>query len=92
MNNIVKRLLNRYTAPNLDFRVRLFNVLALAGTLIGSLMAILGAVNNAGIFNVVLNIFGAMMARAYPRDFCPDYLGAAFRTAAQVSDSIFARP
>jgi len=47
-------LLKTFFGNNLDFRVRLFNVLAMAGTVISFLMAILGIINNEGTANIVI--------------------------------------
>lgn len=62
MKNLLFSLYDKFLDKSLDFRVRLFNVLALAGTLIGALMAVLGLVNHGGLANVVINIGGAVLA------------------------------
>ena len=52
---LFKRIYQAYLNPDLDFRVRLFNVLAMGGTVISFTMAVLGAVNS-GVFNMALNL------------------------------------
>jgi signal transduction histidine kinase len=48
----------------LEFRVRLFNVLAFGGAAIGLLTAVLGVVNHAGPVNVTINFLSAVLAWA----------------------------
>jgi len=62
MKNIISRIRLAYFGPALDFRVRLFNVLAIGGTLVSFLMAILGAINGGNIYNVVTNMFAAALS------------------------------
>lgn len=45
--------------PTLELRVRLFNVLAIGGALISLIMAGLGALNNSGPWNVIINLIVA---------------------------------
>lgn len=48
--------IENYFGRTLDFRVRLFNVLAMAGTVVSLLMGLLGALNGAGLANIVTNL------------------------------------
>lgn len=58
----VRWLADTFFSKKLDFRVRLYNVLAMAGILVGMLMTLTGIIANAGIGNVVSNIAGALLA------------------------------
>jgi signal transduction histidine kinase len=60
----VARFGKAYFGSELEFRVRLFNVLALGGVVIGLLMAVLGAINHTGFFNAAVNFFSAALAWA----------------------------
>ncbi|WP_051280145.1 ATP-binding protein [Anaerovorax odorimutans] len=53
---------DKFLAKRLDFRVRLFNVLAMAGMTIGIVMAVLGVFTNAGFWNILANIIAAALA------------------------------
>ena len=52
MKRIMERFIDAYVGRKLDFRVRLFNVLAIAGVAISFCMAALGLLNHAGAANV----------------------------------------
>ncbi|MDR0380641.1 MAG: HAMP domain-containing histidine kinase [Oscillospiraceae bacterium] len=54
--SIGKRFIARYFSPRLDFRVKLFNVLAIGGIAISFCVAVLGAVIDSGPVNVVTNL------------------------------------
>ena len=56
MKEPITRVYQRYFRPELHFRVRLFNVLAIGGTLISFLMALLSAFNASGIAAVAVNL------------------------------------
>lgn len=62
MSKFIHGVKNRYLHKDLDLRVRLFNVLALAGTLVGAFMALLGIITRAGWGNVLANVAGAVLA------------------------------
>ncbi|MCL2704487.1 MAG: HAMP domain-containing histidine kinase [Defluviitaleaceae bacterium] len=64
MKNIKTRVYQKFLNPELDFRVKLFNVLAVAGMLAGVIMGTINAVNGGGIFNVVAGIGVAALAFA----------------------------
>jgi signal transduction histidine kinase len=49
-------ILKRYLNPALDFRVRLFNVLAIGGTSISLLVAISGAILDSGAVNIITSL------------------------------------
>ncbi len=62
MKTPLTRFRRTYLNPALDFRVRLFNVLAIGGTVISLLMGILSAVNNGGTFIVAVNLAVAALS------------------------------
>ena len=62
MKNLLIRFRRTYLDPALDFRVRLFNVLAIGGMVISLLMGILSAVNNGGTFIVAVNLAVAALS------------------------------
>jgi len=62
MKKFLSHIRKTYLNPGLDFRVRLFNVLAIGGTVISFLMAVLGAVNDGGVFNVAVNLIAAALS------------------------------
>lgn len=55
MIKLISFIKNKLLGKHLEFRVRLFNVLAMAGTLISFSMCILGIVNHAGSINILVN-------------------------------------
>ncbi|MDR1705998.1 MAG: HAMP domain-containing histidine kinase [Clostridiales bacterium] len=59
---IIRSLLGAFLNPRLEFRVRLFNVLAMGGTVISFLMVILSAANNAGILSVCGNALSTALS------------------------------
>lgn len=50
---IPHHVIEKYFSPQLEFRVRLYNVLAIGGTVISFLVTIIGIFNNAGVASVV---------------------------------------
>ncbi|MDF2921554.1 MAG: Signal transduction histidine kinase [Paenibacillaceae bacterium] len=62
MIHMYTRLKQTYLNPALDFRVRLFNVLAIGGTAISLIMGLLSAVNNGGAFTVAVNLAVAALS------------------------------
>lgn len=56
MKDKIQQFVHKFLRPELDLRVRLFNVLAMAGTLISLLMAVAGIVAGTGIANVLINL------------------------------------
>jgi len=59
---LLKRIYQAYLNPSLDLRVRLFNVLAMGGTAVSFLMAILAIANNGGVFNMAISLFSSVVA------------------------------
>lgn len=53
---------DKFLAKRLDFRVRLFNVLAMAGMTIGIMMSVLGVFTNVGFWNILANLIAAALA------------------------------
>lgn len=62
MNQMIHYIGNKFLAKHLDLRVRLFNVLAMAGMTVSFIMACLGLFTNAGIWNILINLFAACLA------------------------------
>jgi len=58
---------HRLLGGHLEFRVRLFNVLAMGGTLISLLMGMLAIVINAGLINAIVNFATAILSFALLR-------------------------
>ena len=56
--------ISRYFGPTLDFRVRLFNVLAMGGTVISLAMALVGIAINTGLGNIGVNFISAVLSYA----------------------------
>lgn len=55
MIKLISFIKNKLLGKHLEFRVRLFNVLAMAGTLISFSVCMTGNVNHAGSMNIVIN-------------------------------------
>ncbi|HWQ73818.1 MAG TPA: ATP-binding protein [Syntrophomonas sp.] len=53
---------DKFLAKRLDFRVRLFNVLAMAGMAIGLTAAVSGVFTNLGLWNILVNLITATLA------------------------------
>lgn len=64
MEKFLARFRQTYFNPSLDLRVRLFNVLAIGGTLISILMAVLGLFSNSGLVNIAVNLIVAVLSFA----------------------------
>ena len=64
MRRFISIIGRRFFDKNLDFRVRLFNVLAMGGTIISLAMALIGIVANAGLGNIVVNFISAALSFA----------------------------
>lgn len=62
MKNLLQFIDDKFLNKHLDFRVRLFNVLAIAGMLISILMAAWGIIGELGITNITTNIFSAVLS------------------------------
>lgn len=60
-NNFFSKRIKVYLSPHLDFRVRLFNVLAMGGTIISLLMAVLGGISGV-ISTMIINIIVATLS------------------------------
>jgi signal transduction histidine kinase len=59
---IFQRLINALFSSKLEFRVRLFNVLATGGTFTGLLMIVLSIVNFSGIALLIINAASAVLS------------------------------
>ncbi|MDL2217501.1 response regulator [Christensenellaceae bacterium OttesenSCG-928-M15] len=57
-----KSILHKLLKKELDLRIRLFNVLALAGMIISFSMAATGVVTDAGLFNALMNLLAAALS------------------------------
>ncbi len=55
---------HNFFGSHLEFRVRLFNILAMGGTLSSLLIGVIAIFNNSGIFNVVTNFVTAAISFA----------------------------
>lgn len=64
MKNRLSQFISIYFGTNLDFRVRLFNVLAMGGAVISLAMALVGIATNAGLGNVGGNFISAALSYA----------------------------
>lgn len=62
--SVLRRLINLFFAQDLDFRVRLFHVLAIGGTLISFTIGVVAALNHAGVINIVTNFFTSALSFA----------------------------
>ena len=62
MKNRLAPFIHTYFGPGLDFRVRLFNVLAMGGTVISLAMALVGVAANAGPANIGANCISAVLS------------------------------
>ena len=62
MGRFFRWLNNKFLNKQLDLRVRLFNVLALAGIITGIMMSVLGFFTNAGYGNILVNLVSAALA------------------------------
>ena len=64
MKKELTQFISRYFGPVLDFRVRLFNVLAMGGTVISLAMALFGIATDAGLGNIAVNFISAALSYA----------------------------
>ena len=62
MKKITTRIYQKFLRPELEFRVRLFNVLAFGGMFAGTIMGTINAINGGGVFNLVAGIGVAALA------------------------------
>lgn len=62
MIRFLRFISDKFLDKRLDFRVRLFNVLAMAGMTIGITMSAAGLFTNAGFWNVLVNLISAAFA------------------------------
>ena len=62
MRRFFRWVINKFLNRQLDLRVRLFNVLAMAGMIIGFMMSVFGLFTNAGFWNVLANLITAALA------------------------------
>lgn len=67
MKNRLIQFAHSYFGPALDFRVRLFNVLAVGGTLVSLAMAVVGVGTHAGWQNIAGNTASACLSYALLR-------------------------
>ncbi len=64
MNRFLSLIGRRFLDKRLDFRVRLFNVLAMGGTGISLAMALIGMGTGAGLWNIAVNFVSAGLSFA----------------------------
>ncbi len=64
MKNQRTQFIRTYFGPALDFRVRLFNVLAMGGTVISLAMALVGVAADTGPGNIAANFISAVLSYA----------------------------
>ena len=64
MKNRLTQFISTYFGPNLDFRVRLFNMLAMGGAVISFGMAFVGICTRVGLGNVAVNFISAALSYA----------------------------
>lgn len=64
MKEKLSKFINRFLNKQLDFRVRLFNVLAIGGTVVSLAMALVGIATHVGLGNVAVNLISAILSYA----------------------------
>jgi signal transduction histidine kinase len=64
MKEKIMQYFHRFLNKQLDFRVRLFNVLAMGGTVISLAMALAGIVTQVGLGNITVNFISAFLSYA----------------------------
>lgn len=64
MKEKLTQFIDRFLNRQLDFRVRLFNVLAMGGTVISLAMALVGMGTDAGLWNIAVNFISAGLSYA----------------------------
>ena len=62
MKNRLKQFISTFFGAGLDFRVRLFNVLAMGGTVISLAMALVGIAVETGLGNIIANFISAVLS------------------------------
>ena len=62
MKNRLKQFISTFFGAGLDFRVRLFNVLAMGGTVISLAMALVGIAIETGFGNIIANFISAVLS------------------------------
>ena len=62
MRKLLLFIKDRFFGRHLEFRVRLFNVLAMAGALIGACMCVVGILNYSGIVTVIANAAATVLS------------------------------
>ncbi len=62
MKNWLKQFISTFFGAGLDFRVRLFNVLAMGGTVISLAMALVGIAVETGLGNIIANFISAVLS------------------------------
>lgn len=62
MKHRLKKMIETYLSSHLDFRVRLFNVLAMGGTIISLAMALIGIFTATGLWNIAANFISAALS------------------------------
>lgn len=64
MKKLFKKVARRYLNEQLDFRAQLFNMLAITGIVLGTLIAISGLFTHAGAINIAANLLACLLAVA----------------------------
>ncbi len=64
MKERLLQFIDRFLSKQLDFRVRLFNVLAMGGTVISLAIALVGIMSNVGLVNIAVNCVSAALSYA----------------------------
>ena len=64
MKERLSQFFDRFLNKRLDFRVRLFNVLAMGGTVISLAMALVGIATDAGLGNIAANCISTVLSYA----------------------------
>lgn len=67
MKEKLSQFIDRFLNKQLDFRVRLFNVLAMGGTVISLAMALVGIATDVGLGNIAVNFVSAALSYALLR-------------------------
>lgn len=64
MKEKLSQFIDRFLNKQLDFRVRLFNVLAMGGTVISLTIALIGIVTDAGLGNIAVSFISSALSYA----------------------------
>ncbi len=62
MKQLLRFINDKFLSNRLDFRVRLFNVLAMAGMTISMSMVLFGIFTNVGMWNILVNLIATVLA------------------------------